>query len=77
VYTFGNGLHTPTQDEFTPNVHSFNYLTFIHFVCNLGFPPLYNFVYPHFYLQTEQLEEHLANGVMGGEEGRGAHQPPL
>jgi hypothetical protein len=26
--------------------------------------------YPHFYLQTVQMQVHLANGVMGGEAGR-------
>jgi hypothetical protein len=31
-----------------------------------------NFFNPHFYLQTVQMQVHLANGVMGGEAGRGA-----
>jgi hypothetical protein len=26
--------------------------------------------YPHFYLQTVQMQVHLVNGVMGGEAGR-------
>jgi hypothetical protein len=30
------------------------------------------FFYPHFYLQTVQMQLHLANGVMGSEAGRGA-----
>jgi hypothetical protein len=29
-----------------------------------------NFFYPHFYLQTVQMQVHLANGVMRGEAGR-------
>jgi hypothetical protein len=31
-----------------------------------------NFFYRHFYLQTVQMQVHLANGVMGGEAGGGA-----
>jgi hypothetical protein len=30
------------------------------------------FFYPHFYLQTVQMQVHLANSVMGGEAGGGA-----
>jgi hypothetical protein len=33
---------------------------------------LKEFFYPQFYLQTVQMQVHLANGVMGGEAGRGA-----
>jgi hypothetical protein len=33
---------------------------------------LFEFFYHHFYLQTVQMQVHLANGVMGGEAERGA-----
>jgi hypothetical protein len=44
---------------------------FIHLItrqrlCKL-FPAATEFFYPHFYLQTVQMEVHLATGVMGGE----------
>jgi hypothetical protein len=32
----------------------------------------YDHFYPHFYLQTVQMQVHLTNGVMGGEAWRGA-----
>jgi hypothetical protein len=82
VSTFNSVLQRPAKLQFNYNhVHNDFYGILTHMLSHASIGSAHCFfalgiqeffLYPHFYLQAVQMQVHLANGVMGGEVGRGA-----